>query len=82
MTYIGGIWRVIRIGIIIVFAHIVQTRQVGTSVEVLGRTKITFSIKPNLTLNEGVYIGGTILKELVWVTVFALKNDDSDVDGA
>jgi hypothetical protein len=27
---------------------------------------------PNLTLNEGVYIGGTILKEFVWVTVFAL----------
>ena len=27
---------------------------------------------PNLTLNKGVYIGGTILKELVWVTVFVL----------
>jgi hypothetical protein len=48
----------------------------------MGRTKITLSIEPNLTLNEGVYIGGTILKEFVWVTLFALKYDYGDVDGA
>src|SRR5580693_539543 len=52
MTYIRGSWRVVRIGFIIVFAHIVQAREVGTSGEVMGRTKVTLSIKLNWAMRR------------------------------
>lgn len=76
-------WAIVVVVLIVVIA-VIQIVHLGAGVarEVLGSTRIFFTIMTKMALDDVVDIGRTVLVQLEMVTRAFLKDNDCNVDGA